>query len=40
MDEGAQTMANFLQFYNPSIVGGSLGSHVGEVSQLRMIVQQ
>ena len=33
MDEGAQTVANFLKFYNPSIVGGSLGSHIGEVSQ-------
>ena len=33
MDEDAQTLANFLKFYTPSIVGGSLGSHVGEVSQ-------
>ena len=32
MDEGAQMMASFLQFYSPSVVGGSLGSHVGEVS--------
>ena len=33
MDKDAQTVANFLKFYNPSIVGGSLGSHIGEVSQ-------
>jgi hypothetical protein len=33
MDADAQTVANFLKFYNPSIVGGSLGSHIGEVSQ-------
>ena len=32
MDKDAQTVANFLKFYNPSIVGGSLGSHIGEVS--------
>jgi hypothetical protein len=34
MDVDAQTVANFLKFYNPSIVGESLGSHIiGEVSQ-------
>ena len=32
MDEGAQTVANFLKFYNPSIIGGSLGQHLTEVS--------
>ena len=32
MDENAQTVANFLKFYNPSIVGGSLGHHIVEVS--------
>ena len=32
MDKDAQTVANFLKFYNPSIIGGSLGSHIGEVS--------
>ena len=32
MDEGAQTVANFLKFYNPSLVGGSLGHHFVEVS--------
>ena len=32
MDDGAQTVANFLKFYNPSIVGGSLGHHFVEVS--------
>ena len=31
MDENAQTVANFLKFYNPSIVGGSLGHHIVEV---------
>ena len=31
MDEDAQTVANFLKFYNPSIVGGSLGYHLSEV---------
>ena len=33
MDEGAQTVPNFLKKYNPNIVGGSLGNHLGEVSQ-------
>ena len=32
MDEGAQTVANFLKFYNPSLIGGSLGRHIVEVS--------
>ena len=32
MDDGAQTVANILKFYNPSVVGGSLGHHIGEVS--------
>ena len=31
MDEGAQTVANFLKFYNPSLIGGSLGHHIVEV---------
>ena len=38
MDKDAQTVANFLKFYNPSVVSGSLaiGAHIiniGEVSQ-------
>ena len=33
MDEDAQTVANFLKFYNPSIIGGSLGHHSSEVGQ-------
>jgi hypothetical protein len=33
MDADTQTVANFLKFYNHSIVGESLGSHIGEVSQ-------
>ena len=37
MNKDAQTVANFLKFYNPSIVGGSLGSHIGEVSQKEKI---
>ena len=32
MDEGVQTVANFLKFYNPSLIGGSIGHHVVEVS--------
>ena len=32
MDRDAQTLANFLKFYNPSIIGGTRGSHIGEVS--------
>ena len=32
MDTSAKTVANFLKFYNPSLVGGSLGQHIGEVS--------
>ena len=32
MDEGAQTVANILKFYNPSLIGGSLGNHIVEVS--------
>lgn len=32
MDDGAQTVANFLKFYNPSLIGGSLGHHIVEVS--------
>ena len=42
MDEGAQTVANFLKFYNPSLVGGSLGHHIVEVSilfNIRITVQ-
>ena len=31
MDAGAQTVANFLKVYNPSVVGGSLGHHIVEV---------
>ncbi len=31
MDEGAQTVPNFLRRYNPAIVGGSLSHHVIEV---------
>ena len=31
MDEGAQTVANFLRFYNPSLIGGSIGHHLLEV---------
>ena len=34
MDEGAQTVANFLKFYNPSVTGGSLGQHLSEVSAM------
>lgn len=38
MDPGAQTLANFLKFYNRSLVGGSLGHHIGEVRLLCYIV--
>ncbi len=31
MDEGAQTVPNFLKTYNPAIVGGSVGEHILEV---------
>ena len=31
MESNAQTVANFLKFYSPSIIGGSLGHHIGEV---------
>jgi hypothetical protein len=31
MDEGAQTVANFLKNYNPSLIGGSIGHHFLEV---------
>ncbi len=34
MDEGAQTIPNFLRTYNPDIVGGSVGDHLSEVSSL------
>ena len=30
-DSNAQTVATFLRFYTPDIVGGSLGHHFGEV---------
>lgn len=34
MDEGAQTLPNFIKKYNPNIVGGSLGHHLGSVSEI------
>ena len=30
-DSNAQTVATFLRFYTPNIIGGSLGHHIGEV---------
>ena len=32
LDENATTIAAFLRFYTPGIIGGSLGNHIGEVS--------
>jgi len=39
-DSNAQTVATFLRFYTPNIIGGSLGHHIGEVRatpQARMV---
>ncbi len=32
MDNGAQTVPNFLKKYRNDLIGGSLGHHLGEVS--------
>ncbi len=32
MDNGAETVPNFLSNYRDKIIGGSLGHHLGEVS--------
>ena len=31
-DANASTVATFLRFYTPAIIGGSLGNHIVEVS--------
>ena len=33
MDEGAQTVPNFLKNYRDDVVGGSVGNHSGEASR-------
>lgn len=33
MDEGAQTVPNFLKNYRDMVIGGSLGYHLGEVRE-------
>lgn len=37
MDEGAQTLPNFLKNYRDDVVGGSVGNHTGEASRVDAI---
>jgi len=31
MDEDANTVANFIKYYQPKLVGGSVGKHIAEI---------